>query len=97
MVKSWVDFTDRGKKLKPERVKAEGSVLTLEPVLVNKFGQRIYVAKNPSSWKMNYSLWAHAGRGWGAMVVSQHKTKAAVIVAAKRLANKDVLKVLGWS
>ena len=82
--------------MKLVRVRAEGSTLTLEPVMVNKLGQKVYVAKNPAGWKTNYSVWVYGGSGWGKMLASHHKTKALAIAAAKRLANKDVLKVLGW-
>jgi len=82
--------------MKSVKIKAEGSMLTLEPVLVNKFGQKVYVAKNPSGWKTNYSVWVYGGRGWSMMLASHHRTKVLAVGAAKRLASKDVLKVLGW-
>jgi hypothetical protein len=88
--------------MNPVKIRAEGSTLTLEPVLTNKLGQKVCIAKNPPSWKMMYSVWVKSGSFFGGMgtrgfgVLSQHRTKAAALTAAKRVANKDVLKVLGW-
>ena len=82
--------------MKSVKIRAEGSTLTLEPVLVNKLGQKVYIARNPTGWKTNYSVWVYGGRGWGVMLASHHRTKALATSAAKRLANKDVLKILGW-
>ena len=78
------------------KVKAEGSTLTLVPVLVNKYGQTIYIAKNPARWVSNYSVWGYPGRVWGKMLVSHHRTKELATAAAKRLRSKNVLRVLGW-
>jgi hypothetical protein len=82
--------------MKVVKVRVEGSTLTLEPVLVNKLKQKVYVSKNPARWESNYSVWGYGGRGWTPMLVSHHRTKALATSAAKRLANKDVLKILGW-
>ncbi len=89
-------WSKRVEMLKPRKVKAEGDTLTLKPVLRNSKRQIIYVAKNPQRWATNYSLWANPGRGWGWMLISHHKTFATAVAAAKRLKDKDVLKVLGW-
>ena len=78
------------------KIRAEGSTLTLEPVLVNKYKQTIYVAKNPARWATNYSVWADCGRGWSLMLASHHKTKKLAVAKAKRLSTKNVLRVLGW-
>ena len=75
---------------------AEGSILTLMPVLENKYGQKVYVAKNPASWRTNYSVWADCGREWSTMLASHHKTKKLAVAAAKRLRSKNVLRFLGW-
>lgn len=82
--------------MKSVKIRAEGATLTLEPVLENVYKQRLYVAKNPSNWRTKYSLWAYVGKGWGRMLVSHHSTKSLAEKAAKRLKNRDVLRVLGW-
>ena len=62
--------------LKSKKISAEGSILTLVPVLENKYKQKVYVAKNPASWSTNYSVWAYCGSRWPTrMLVSHHKTR----------------------
>lgn len=87
-------MTIKSTQMKAVKLRAEGRTLTLEPVLTNKKRQKIYVAKNPRSWQTNYSVWSFQGGGW--LLVSHHRTKVLAVAAAKRLNNKDVLKVLGW-
>jgi len=82
--------------LRSRKIKAEGSTLTLMPVLVNKIGQKVYIAKNPAGWRTNYSVWADCGREWGLMLASHHRTKELAVAKAKHLRNKNVLRVLGW-
>lgn len=57
--------------------------------------QKVYVYRNPRSWKYPYSVRADVDDGRG-YIVSQHTTKALATKAAKKVAKQDVLKVLGW-
>lgn len=62
----------------------------------NTRGQHIWFIRNPSYWQTNYSVWGNAGTAYGTMLVSHHSTQALAEAAAKRLRNKDILKILGW-
>ena len=75
-------------------IRVEGAQLILQPVLINKHDQKVYVAKHPKSWKTKYSVWVDAGGGWGYMLASHHRAKHTAIAGARRLQNKDVLRVL---
>ena len=82
--------------IRPLHIRAEGTMLTLTPALINNYGQKIYIAKHPESWKSNYSVWADCGKRWSRMLVSHHRTRDLATKAANRLRNKNVLRVLGW-
>lgn len=56
--------------------------------------QRIFVKKNPPSWRSPYSVRAMVDGGH--YIVSHHKTKALAEKAAKRIAKQDVRRVLGF-
>ena len=88
MVKRWCSIA------KSVGYTKEGARLILQPVLINKHDQKVYVAKHPKSWKTNYSVWVDAGKGWDKMLASHHRSKDLAIAGARRLQNKDVLRVL---